>query len=89
VVRLYPLTRERPTVPDPWFRYLARAVIAAIIGFRISAQFVSIKVLEPPYYIVLVGASLLKVYSSWKRDVTVPKEEQAQAYPRSWAPGYQ
>jgi O-antigen ligase len=64
VVRLWPLTRERSAVPDPWCRYLARMVIAALVGFAVSAQFVSLKRLEVPYYIVLIGAGVLRVCSA-------------------------
>jgi len=63
IIRLWPLTRERHPVADPWFRDGARMVIAALIGFTISAQFVSIKMLEVPYYVVLLGAGVLKLSS--------------------------
>jgi len=63
IVRLWPLTFEATVVPDPWFRHLARMVIASLIGFIISAQFVSLDLLEHPYYVTLIGAGLLKLYS--------------------------
>jgi len=63
IVRLWPFTRERHPVADPWFHDGARMVIAALIGFTVSAQFVSIKNLEVPYYIVLLGAGVLKLSS--------------------------
>jgi O-antigen ligase len=61
--RLWPLTRERTPVPDPWLRYLARMVIAALIGFLISASFVTTDGVELPYYITLVGMGTLRMAS--------------------------
>jgi O-antigen ligase len=63
VVRLFPLARERVPTADPWLPYLARMIIASLVGFAISAQFVSLQHLEVPYYIVLLGAGVLKVHS--------------------------
>lgn len=59
VVRLVRLTRRREPL-DPEYLSLARMVIAAIIGFAVSAQFVSLIGLELPYYVVLVGCGVLK-----------------------------
>jgi O-antigen ligase len=61
IVRLWPIARGRTVVPDPWLAYLARAVIAALCGFAVSAQFVALDFLETPYYIALVGAGVLKL----------------------------
>lgn len=63
VVRLYPLTRRGSPVSDPWFRDAARGVIASLVGFGVAAQFVSISGLELSYYVVLVGALVLKLTS--------------------------
>jgi probable O-glycosylation ligase (exosortase A-associated) len=63
LVRLCPLTRECRPVADPEYRGLARMVIASLIGFAVAAQFVSLDRLEPPYYIALLGAALLKLDS--------------------------
>jgi O-antigen ligase len=63
VMRLCPLTREHRPVPDPEYRGLARMVIASLTGFAVAAQFVSLDRLEPPYYIALLGAALLKLDS--------------------------
>jgi probable O-glycosylation ligase (exosortase A-associated) len=64
VVRLRPLARETTPVADPWLRYLARGVIASILGFAVAAQFVSLAGLEAPYYITLIGAGVLKVHGA-------------------------
>jgi probable O-glycosylation ligase (exosortase A-associated) len=63
VIRLLPLARERVSAADPWLPYFARMIIASLVGFAISAQFVSLMHLEVPYYIVLVGAGVLKLQS--------------------------
>ena len=61
VVRLWPIARGKTAVADPWHSYLARMVIASLVGFAFSAQFVSLEFLEPPYYIALLGAGVLKL----------------------------
>jgi probable O-glycosylation ligase (exosortase A-associated) len=63
VNRLLPIARERTTTPDPWLPVGARMVIAALIGFAVSAQFVSLKNLEVPYYVTLIGATVLRICS--------------------------
>lgn len=63
IVRLYPLTKDRYPVPDPWFRYLARMVICSLIGFLCAAQFVTLDGVELPYYIASLGAGTLKVFT--------------------------
>lgn len=63
VIRLYRMGRNPETVHDPWLCFLAQAVVAAIIGFSVAAQFVSLIGLELPYYIALVGAGVLKLAS--------------------------
>lgn len=76
VIRLWPFTRESQQVADPWFRHTARMVIASITGFAISAQFVSLVGLESPYYVVLLGAGVLKLSSMPQRN--------AAAIPATW-----
>jgi O-antigen ligase len=61
--RLWPFTYQKYPVIDPWFHDAARMVIAALIGFMVAAQFVTIKSLETPYYIALLGAGVLKLSS--------------------------
>ncbi len=46
---------------DPAVSNLARMVIASLVGFVVSAQFVSLSGLEVPYYVALAGAGLLNV----------------------------
>jgi probable O-glycosylation ligase (exosortase A-associated) len=61
--RLWPLCREKQAVCDPWVTYLSRMVFASLIGFIVSAQFVTVDAIELPYYVMLVGAGVLKVQS--------------------------
>jgi putative inorganic carbon (HCO3(-)) transporter len=61
IARLWPLTSGRRPVPDPWLRHLARAVIASLVGFMVSAQFVAIEGLDLPYFTALIGAGVLKL----------------------------
>jgi O-antigen ligase len=63
VVRLWRFTRSSFSSPDPFFRDVACMVIAALTGFAISAQFVSLSRLEAPFYVTLLGAVALKLYS--------------------------
>jgi probable O-glycosylation ligase (exosortase A-associated) len=63
VVRLWPMTRATYPAADPWFRDVARMVIASLTGFAVSAQFVSLVGLEAPYYVALLGAGALKLAS--------------------------
>jgi probable O-glycosylation ligase (exosortase A-associated) len=74
IIKLWPLTQERKTVADPWFRYFARMVIAALVGFGVSAQFVSLKYLEHPFYITLIGVVVLKLVSTPQNQL-LPVEE--------------
>jgi len=48
---------------DPWIRDAARMVIAALVGFAVSACFVTVEGVEPPYYVALIGVGLLKLAS--------------------------
>jgi O-antigen ligase len=48
---------------DAWFADSARMTIASIIGFMVSAQFVSLEALEIPYYVALLGAGSLVVHA--------------------------
>ncbi len=59
IVRLWPIARGKTPVSDPWLAYLARMVIVSLCGFAVSAQFVSLELLETPYYIALAGAGVL------------------------------
>jgi probable O-glycosylation ligase (exosortase A-associated) len=61
LLRLWPLMRPGAALPDPWLADAARMVFASLIGFAVSAQFVSVVGLEAPYYVAMVGAGALKL----------------------------
>jgi hypothetical protein len=65
---------------DAWFADSARMTIASIIGFMVSAQFVSLEALEIPYYVALLGAGSLVVHAR-----TVQAAEAAFSYPAASA----
>jgi putative inorganic carbon (hco3(-)) transporter len=80
LVRLWPLTRRENMIGDPWVGHISRMVIAALIGYCVSAQFVSIKGLEHPYYIALLGACVLKLVSA-RRDTSLADNNRCRAGP--------
>jgi probable O-glycosylation ligase (exosortase A-associated) len=61
VIKLWPVARGKLPVTDPFQQDAARMVISSVIGFMVASQFVTIKYLETPYYVVLAGAALLKL----------------------------
>jgi probable O-glycosylation ligase (exosortase A-associated) len=77
MARLRPLTKDKTIVSDPWFRHAARMVIASLIGFMVSAQFVSLEGLESPYYVALLGAGTLKLWSLSREASAEPCENHA------------
>src|SRR5262249_2638139 len=64
VVRLWPLARGKGETPDPWVPVAARMVVAALVGFAVAAQFVSLRGLEVPFYVAVIGAAVLKLCSA-------------------------
>lgn len=62
---LWRLWENRQLYPgiDPWLIESAPMIIAALTGFAVSAQFVSLEGLEVPYYVTLLGAGTLKLAS--------------------------
>ena len=41
--------------------------IAATVGFMVAAMFVSLEALEIPYYVCMLGAGNMAVYSRWRQ----------------------
>jgi O-antigen ligase len=62
-LRLWPLSREKGPPIDPELRALARMAVASLVGFGVSACFVTVPGIESPYYVTLLGAGVLKLYS--------------------------
>jgi probable O-glycosylation ligase (exosortase A-associated) len=71
IFRLWPYTRDKIPVPDPWCTYLARMVIVALVGFCVSSTFVSLWGLETPYYLVMVGVGVLKLSTQFATEASV------------------
>lgn len=59
--RLWKIMRPTTAVSDPWLRYFARMVVAGLVGFLASSQFVSVDGVELPYYIALIGVGTLRL----------------------------
>jgi O-antigen ligase len=60
IKRLWPLARGRIQGADRPTSMLAVGIILSLVGYAVSAQFVSLLGLEPPFYIALIGAVLVK-----------------------------
>lgn len=58
--RLWPVARSRMTDDNRDHIAVATAVVLSVVGFVVAGQFVSVTGLEAPYYIVMVGAAMLK-----------------------------
>jgi O-antigen ligase len=63
MARLWPYTRAGADVPDPWYAGLARMTIASLSGFIVAAQFLPATGVEPPFYVAIIGAGVLKLVS--------------------------
>jgi putative inorganic carbon (HCO3(-)) transporter len=61
MARMLPFALSTNPAEDPWIRAMSSAVFVSLFGFIISAQFVSLTKLELPFYIVLLGAGILKL----------------------------
>lgn len=55
------LSRLKVPEVDRWSVWMSRGVVSALVGFFGSAWFVTSDRIELPYYIVLLGAGMLKV----------------------------
>lgn len=78
VWRCWVLLRTIPPNAPPWFGDACRITIAAICGFGVAAQFITLEAVEIPYYIVLLGAATLSVYAQqpteeWERELELQK----------------
>jgi hypothetical protein len=54
-------------------------VVSSIIGFAVSAQFVTVTGVEIPFYVVMLGAGVLKVAALLDADGTEPEEQPVDA----------
>lgn len=58
---MFCLCRDSSLPEDAWSRWIARGILAGLAGFFASAWFVTVDRIELPYYIVLLGAGILKL----------------------------
>jgi hypothetical protein len=82
--RCWLLLRHGNPDDPPWFADSCRMTIAALCGFGVAAQFVSLEALEVPYYVALLGAGGLLVYSRMEREGTLPGPAMAVAATADW-----
>jgi len=66
-LKLWPVARAKVTDENRHQVILASGIITSIVGFAVSGQFVSLAGLEIPYYVTMIGVSLL-------RQVTPPEK---------------
>jgi O-antigen ligase len=78
-VKLWPLARLRMREGDV-DGVLAFGAVLSIVGFVVGGQFVSVPGLELPYYVVMVGTSILKAGPT-KPVVTSVKEPPFRYHP--------
>jgi probable O-glycosylation ligase (exosortase A-associated) len=79
ITRIWGFIRRPPPGVDPWFGDAYRMVVASLIGFVVSAQFVTVKGIELPYYVVLIGAGLLKLSTEIPAESPAREEESMDA----------
>jgi O-antigen ligase len=60
IKRLWPIARGRSPGVDKSTALFAAGLILGLVGFAVSAQFVTVEGLEPPYWMTMIGAILLK-----------------------------
>jgi len=70
--QLTKVMRTESRLDDSWHGDAARMVIASLVGFMVSASFVSLDALEPPYYICLLGAATVKLAGPLRRRAPSP-----------------
>lgn len=62
IYRCWKFLRELPEDAPPWFGDSCRMTIAALCGFGVASQFVTVEALEQPYYVVLLGIGSILVH---------------------------
>jgi O-antigen ligase len=74
---LWPLSRRRGPAGDPGLTCYAQMVISSLVGFCLSAQFVTVQGVEVPFYVTLVGLGTLKLHALSLRDRASPSFDPA------------
>jgi len=78
------MLRSIPDRAPPWYADCCRLAIASLCGFGVAAQFLSLELLEVPYYVVLLGAAALTVYGRNEHLFVDDDEEQDEQSPPDW-----
>jgi probable O-glycosylation ligase (exosortase A-associated) len=60
MIKLWPIARAKITEDNRNQVILASGIITSIVGYAVSGQFVSLAGLEIPYYVTMIGVSLLR-----------------------------
>jgi probable O-glycosylation ligase (exosortase A-associated) len=60
LVRLWPVARERIDDTNRDQVLLASGVVLGLVGYMVAGQFVSVQGMELPYFLVMLGAAMLK-----------------------------
>lgn len=63
ILQLWKIARGRDPYVDPELVPYAQMVVASLCGFILAAQFVSIALVEMPYYVMALGVGALKLAS--------------------------
>lgn len=66
--RCWRLLKTLPDDAPPWFGDSCRMTIAALCGFGVASQFVTIEALEHPYYVALLGAGTILIHNRSKQE---------------------
>ncbi|MCA9084964.1 MAG: O-antigen ligase family protein, partial [Planctomycetaceae bacterium] len=74
IIGCWKMLKILPPDADPWFGDSCRMTIAALVGFGVSAQFVSLEALEVPYYTALLGAGGIMIYGRVREQCPVAEE---------------
>ena len=77
IKKLWPIARGRAPGIDRSTAMFATGIVLSIVGFGVSSQFVSLRGLEPPFYLAMIGAVLIKILAN----------EAAEAIPARAKPG--
>jgi hypothetical protein len=83
-LKLWPIARRKVTPENRMDIAVANAGVLSAVGFIAAGQFVSVAGLEVPYYVVMVGAGLLK--SESRKRATEAAAAPVPAPPQAYVP---
>ncbi|MDO4575651.1 MAG: O-antigen ligase family protein [Planctomycetia bacterium] len=74
--RMFPYVFGRKKLPDPRLNSFAQMVVVAVMGYTVSAQFVSLYTMEITYYTMTIGLIVLKIVNLMEREQADWEEQQ-------------